>query len=476
MNTPKLSIRFLISIGLGFLVAHAVSANSPNFIIVFGEGSGWTSSSVQMDDLNQDSTGTFPTPNLERLADRGLRFVHGYAASPRCTPSRAALLTGRNPAELRMTFVGNGRSHADANGMINEGAPLLTPAPVLELPRDTLTIAELLKTAGYATAHFGKWHLGRLAPTRHGFDESDGANSNGGPENVDNPVLVQGPKTTDFGIDFMRRQTESNTPFYLQISHYPDQSVKRRTASSAPDIGDRELGRLLDAVDQLGLTESTYIIYTTDHGTPGRNRPLTGGKGSVWEGGLRVPFIVAGPKIPAGENPRVRVTATDLLPTLAELAGINIPAKTPLDGGSFAAVLHNPASVEVLRPRDHWVVHFPHYDHDPLGPASAIYQDNFKLIRFYESGDHHLFDVEKDPNEQDDLFKAHPKVAAKFSAKLDAYLESIDAQMPVINPVPNPDQESARSRGGNRRERPERDRRNNRDSRCGRDSGQRGNR
>ena len=178
-------IGLLVLLLLGFGAVHHTVAQRraaprpPNFIILLGEGQGWSSTSVQMDEAVPASKSRFiQTPNLERLAKEGMRFANAYAASPRCTPSRAALLTGKTPALLRMTYIAV--SEAD------HSLRLIEPSPVLELPEAEMTIAELLKSAGYATAHFGKWHVGRANPARHGFDENDGANGSGGP-NFTNP-------------------------------------------------------------------------------------------------------------------------------------------------------------------------------------------------------------------------------------------------------------------------------------------------
>lgn len=221
VGLQQLAVTF--SVLLISCTSFAASPTQPNFIVVLGEGSGWTSSSVQMDDRNPASkSSTIKTPNIERLAAAGMRFSDGYAASPRCTPSRAALFTGRSPAALHITFVNEGKrdSAGEANGRA------ITPNASTELDAAETTIGELLKRAGYATAHFGKWHVGRVSPSQHGFDESDGATGNGGPDNVSSPNPKQALAMTAKGVNFMERQVKAGKPFYLQLSHYPNQPEK----------------------------------------------------------------------------------------------------------------------------------------------------------------------------------------------------------------------------------------------------------
>ena len=457
-------MRTLFGACLGALLSASLlgAEKQPNFVLILGEGAGWTSSSVQMDDRNPASKGAdIKTPNLERLAAAGLRFSDGYAASPRCTPSRAALFTGRSPAALHMTFIGDGRGRSDAEVKTR----VIPPHALLELPEAETTIGELLKRGGYATAHFGKWHVGRAPPSRHGFDESDGPTGNGGPENVANPNPKQALAMTAHGIDFMERQVKARRPFYLQMSHYPSQGEKDRRGgrnrgadNQNEEIStvDRTLGQILDAVERLGLKGSTYIIYTTDHGTPGRNPPFTGGKGIVWEGGLRVPLIVVGPGIKAGACSHVRVSATDLFPTLAELAGIKEPLPKGLEGGSFVPLLMNDGMGTVKRPREEFIVHFPHYDKDQIGPASALILGHYKLIRAYESGAVYLFDLSTDMGERNNLAKQMPDKAAELNQRLTDYLKAMNAQMPSPNPNYDPSQAAntlpgeKRKGGGNR--------------------------
>jgi arylsulfatase A-like enzyme len=446
---------------LALLAANSLTvavAAPPNFIVIYGEGSGWTSTSVQMDDRNPASkSSTIKTPNSERLAAAGMRFSDGYAPSPRCTPSRAALLTGKNPAALHMTFVGDGRRGLQEGEFLNSGEKLLTPWPQLKLPAETVTIAEYLKRAGYATAHFGKWHLGRVSPSQHGFDESDGPTGNGGPDNVSNPNPKQALAMTAKGIEFMERQVKANKPFYLQLSHYPNRPEKgggKRLPENADDETanvDQTLGQLLDAVARLSLGTNTYILYTTDHGTPGRNSPLTGGKGTVWEGGLRVPFIIVGPGVKAGACSHVRVNATDLFPTFAELAGAKDALPHGMEGGSFAGVLKNGGIGADKRPREEVIVHFPHYDKDAQGPASAIYVGDLKLIHVYETDALKLFNIANDPGERHDLAPQQPDKAKELDARLMAYLTAVNAQLPKPNPNYDASKLTETNRGGGKR-------------------------
>lgn len=464
----------LLSCALGVLLStmlFAATPPRPNFVVILGEGHGWSSTSVQMDDAVPGSKSAYTrTPNLEKLAAAGMRFADFYAASPRCTPSRAALFTGKSPAQLHMTFIGEGKkdSGADVNGRV------IPPLALVELPAGETTIADLLKRAGYTTAHFGKWHVGRVSPSQHGFDESDGATSNGGPDNVANPHPKQLYGMTDRGMDFMTRQVKAGKPFYLQLSHY----ASRQGGDASPEalaavkgwggnLNDRELaeaaadwdldiafGMLLKNMGELGIASNTYVIFTTDHGTPGKNPPLVGGKGTVSDGGLRVPFIVSGPGIKAGSCSHVRAIDVDLLPTIAELAHVAEPLPKGVEGGSFVAVLNNAGMGTVKRPREEFVVHFPHYDKDAIGPASAIFLGDFKLIRIYETGGLRLFNIAKDPGERRDLAQETPDKARELNQRLTDYLLAMNAQMPKPNPNYDPTKPTELKRGGPRKAQP----------------------
>ena len=418
----------------------------PNFIFILGEARGWTSTSVQQDeDIADSRSSMFLTPNLDRVAAEGMTFSDFYAPSPRCMPSRASYFAGRSPAQIHMTFIPeNGRDGTPVGNVV-------PPMPLTTLPPDLLNVASMLKSVGYATAHFGKWHAGNINPSMYGFDESDGPTTNVGPAGDVHPNPIEAFGITERGIDFMLRQTEAGHPFYLQLSHYggtdqanslPDTyaaEAARLAGHSAKDIADSAvirdmdttIGQVLDELDTLGIADRTYIFFSADHGRSGANanEPLNQGKGTVWEGGIRVPLLIRGPGIPQGTHSHVRATQVDLLPTMAELAQVPGPLPAELEGGSLWSVLTS-GTGEVARSREAFVVHFPHYDKDPAGPASAIILGPYKLIHFYEDDSLHLYDIEQDYAEQHDLAAQMPDRVQELSQRMADYLTAVGAQMP----------------------------------------------
>lgn len=426
----------------------------PNFLVIMGEAQGWASMSSPMDDRNPEGSKSafIRTPNLDALAERGIRFSDFYAASPRCTPTRAALFSGRSPAALHMTFVGESKGE----GGVNPGDRVMAPPTTTQLPAEVDTYGTILKRAGYATAHFGKWHVGRDDPKVNGFEENDGPNSNGGPENVNEPNPVQCYATAKLGMDFMTRQVKSKKPFLLQISHYPGKAIESATAEmieavkkrlnnriDSNRIGmaagneeiDKTIGLVLAKLEELGQIENTYIFYTADHGAQGGNAngALTKGKGTIWEGGLRVPLLVAGPGIKPRQFSHVRASSVDVMPTILDLAGIK-QVPRGVEGVSLVDVLKKDAKTPPKRLRDEFVVHFPHYDKDPIGPASAIVYQNWKMIRVFETEQRHLFDLNNDISEQNDLAALNPKIVLELDNRMMDYLRGVKAGMPRPNP------------------------------------------
>ena len=443
-------------------------AARPNFVFIEAEAQGWSSTSVDMD-------GTPPsvarpaglTPNIERLAADGMRFSDFYVSCPRCTPSRASWVTGISPAKLHMTYQSEGgagkRDGEDRYKLLR----MIPPTPDTDLPAGVRTTGALLHDRGYASAHFGKWHVGRAAPSAVGFDVCDGANSNQGPDHDGKPNPKQAALITDRGIEFMRAQVKAGKPFYLQLSHYgfgseddvtpeslaaakarvPGLSGKPMAAVAGAREVDFQVGRVLAALKELGIAGTTYVFYGSDHGAQGGgghqpNPPFSGAKGSVAEGGIRIPFIADGPGIKAGSVCAVRATNMDFLPTLLELSGK--PAAKPehpdaqaaIEGTSLVPLLRGGGTGAIHRPHDETFIHFPHYDLSNGGPASAVYSGDWKLVRNYDTGKVTLYEISKDRAEAHDVASEHADVVKELQARLDAYLKSIDAQMPKPNPDP----------------------------------------
>ncbi|MBI1304303.1 MAG: sulfatase-like hydrolase/transferase [Phycisphaera sp.] len=462
-------------------LAKPAATSQPNFIFIQAEATGWSSISVDMDGVPPSHARPKGlTPNLETMAAEGMRFSDFYASCPRCTPSRASFVTGISPAKLHMTYQNEGGNSRREQGN-GEGYTLMkmVPPEVEEyIPKGVKTTAEWLKELGYTSAHFGKWHAGRADPKANGFDASDGPNSNQGPERGVAPNPKQATVITDKGIAFMREAVKAGKPFYVQISHYGFGSEEEATPESlafakslvsgvsgkpmgaiaGQHLVDQQIGRVRAALKEMGIDDNTYIFFSADHGAQGggggsgggrggrnsANPPFSGAKGSVSEGGIRVPFIVVGPGVPAGVVSRVRATGMDLVPTMRDLAGKPIEkaadpdAQTAVEGGSLVPVIkssgENAGKGTVARTREEIVIHFPHYDLNNGGPASAIYLGEHKLVRNYDAGTVKLYDIAKDRAESNDLAASMPERVKELEAKLDAYLKAIKA--PMATPAP----------------------------------------
>ena len=454
----------------------ANESTAPNFVVILTDDQGWGTTSAMYDPQHPLSKSDFfQTPNLERLIAQGMRFTQAYSAHPNCSPSRAALLTGRSPAALHFTDI-CGR---DA-GPLYEGNRLIPPQHISDLPKNEKTIPELLKAANpdYVAAHFGKWHLRGGGPQQHGFDASDGATSNR--EGSTKGNLPEDPKRcfsiTKRGVDWMRQQAAAGRPFYLQVSHYATHlgyqsrpATKERFESAAPGerhqnvpyaamIADMDeaVGQLLDAINSAGVSENTYVVYTADNGTyptddaGNINGPLRGSKATIWEAGVRVPFVVAGPGIESGSLCRQPAIGYDVLPTVCELAGRAQWPKT-VEGGSLVPALRQ--SGEIKRPRDYLVFHWPHYQHEKKSkPDSTLIAGNRKLHYWWEEDQVALFDLETDLAEQNDLAAATPQEARMLKRQLFQYLDEVNAQRPETNPEYDPRTDPALVRAGRRNE------------------------
>ena len=438
----------------------------PNFIFMVSDDQGWDGLSVQMHDAVAGSKSDFyQTPNIEKLAQQGMRFSAAYSPAPVCAPTRCSLQTGKSPAKNHWTTV------APLQGAA-ENHKLVPPIHGRNLAMGETTIAEVLQQAGYTTAHYGKWHLGGGGPGNHGYDVHDGntGNQDAAPHVDPNPVDIFGMSRR--ANAFMEENTKAGKPFFIQLSyyalHYPQnalastrQAYKNRLrgrnyreinrAAITEDL-DTGVGMIMDQVEKLGIGDHTYLIYMSDNGAGGRGLGvLRGSKGSLWEGGIRVPLIIQGPGIEPNTFCDERVVGIDLFPTLCELGGVSQPLPAGIEGGSITSLLSGGKGV-VERPREELVFHFPHYQSGD-GPHSAIMLDDYKLIKLYETDKLYLFDLSKDIGEENDLAGRKPEVVAKLHDRLNEYLASVDAQMPQPNPYYDPSWPVGGRRGRNNRRR-----------------------
>lgn len=454
---------FSITCGL----AHA--ADRPNIVFMMSDDQAWNGLSVAMHpELAWSKNSVVDTPNLEKLAAQSMRFSAAYAPASVCSPTRLSLQTGKSPAALHWTKAAPAET----------GHRMLEPRNVKQIDRNETTIGELLQSAGYATAHYGKWHINGGGPAANGYDDGDGdigneyAHQYGDP----NPADIFGMAKR--AIVFMDKNKQAGKPFFIQMSwhalHAPQNAMKATLAKYAQRMNSSEddkrvgsaaiaenldtgVGMVVDAIDRLGLADNTFVIYMSDNGSGGggggmggkggARGGLSGGKGGVWEGGIRSPFIIRGPGIPAGSWCHERIVGYDLFPTYCEWAGI--PAsKLPenIEGGSIVNLLDDGKGA-VKRPREEMIFHFPHYQGGD-GPHSALFLGNLKLMKFYEDNRLALFDIAADISEQNDLSQQMPQKAKELDKLLVQYLHDIDAQMAKPNPDYDPSQEPAARKGG----------------------------
>jgi len=456
-----------ISIIVSFLIAANAFAfgedRAPNFILILADDLGWGSTSAMADpQVPESRSDFFRTPNVERLAADGMRFTQGYAPHCNCSPTRASILTGQSPAALHFTDIVERKG-----GVPQPENQLVAPRHAAGISAEDHTLPELLKAARpeYRTAHFGKWHVASGGPEKHGYDVSDGPTGNG--EGNQGANLPNDPKKafsiTERAIEFIRQQKAEGHPFYLQVSHYathlreqsrPDtlhtfQAMTAGKRHNNVPFGamlndlDTAIGRLLDAVKEAGIAEHTYIIFTSDNGgnptdDPGNiNGPVRGWKASLWEGGVRVPFIVTGPGIKAGSVSRTPVVGYDILPTVCDLAGVGKWPKA-IEGGSLKPVLADP-SAGVKRPHDFLVFHWPHYQNAKGStPDTTILRNGWKLHYWWETDSVQLFHLSADLAEEKDVAQAEPERAAELKKLLTDYLSSVSAQRPTPNPGYDP--------------------------------------
>jgi len=483
MNTRSLlATSFALMVPLAALLAADMPKTSakPNIVFILIDDMAWFETPVRMDpDMPASAMAFRNMPHVEKLAAQGMTFSNARAAAGMCAPSRCSIQTGMMTAHH--LFSGNGGFGSKTDGTVEYltrkqdlKLPLLTPEPQGNIRYPS--IGDVLKTAGYATAHFGKWHVYGGGPAKHGYDESDGETDNKeGHPAVDSTtgkkeITTDDPKhmfsITHRSVDFMERQVRAGKPFFVQISHYAMHAAyqarkatlekyeknplfakitnKREReatilrAAMAEDL-DTSIGMVLAKLDELGIAQNTFVVFTSDNGYHGWNeghQPLRGGKWWLWEGGLRVPLIIRGPGIPAGSRSDVNVVGYDFLPTFADFAGATSCLSKDVDGVSFKPVLLNQPIPASLAKRAIYF-HYPHYRVSP--PCSAIVRGDMKLIHFYEwPNDFFLYDLANDLGERNNLAKAKPDVAAQMQQDMMTRLKAVGAYFPKPNPNADP--------------------------------------
>jgi len=462
----------LLAIGVN-CSAGANEDQPPNIILILADDQGWTGSSVLMDArVPKSKSDLYQTPSLERLAGEGMLFSNAYAPAPNCSPTRMSIQTGKTAVRLGATdivdVVPDETGKATYQSFYERfylNKPLLVQLPIRELPDAEVTIAELLKQQKpqYVTAHFGKWHMNGGSPGRHGYDEHNGPTANAeGKAGEPDPKLTG--EITRQSLDFMQRQVKEQRPFFMQVSYYAvhtpvrasSETVTRYKAldsfihtnndyAAMTEEMDQSLGEILAYVDELGISDNTYVIYTSDNGGElwaTHNAPLAKGKTHLWEGGIRVPLVIRGPGIPAGVQSNVPAIGYDLLPTIAAWAGTDNDLPDNIDGGSLDAILAGDGTGKVERPTEAFFWYYAGYrNHKHVVPHAAIRKGNYKLIREFDSDRVYLFDLARDLSETTDMSRFKPEVTKDLADELDHYFDKVGIMRPTTNPDYDPDKD-----------------------------------
>ncbi|TAN36766.1 MAG: DUF4976 domain-containing protein [Verrucomicrobia bacterium] len=403
----------------------------------------------------------YETPNVTRLAQRGMRFTNAYAACAVCSPSRASIMTGKYPARLHLTDWIPGEKPPP-------NAKLQPPDWCKHLPLEEVTVAEAFKKAGYSTALIGKWHLGDTdySPEKQGFDVNIAGGHWGQPATYFSPYkhaypnLPDGPqgeyltdRLTDEALKFI--EGHATQPFLLHFCHYAvhmplmaKPEMMEKYSAKAARLGqkwnpayaamvesvDQSLGRVLNRLEELKIADHTVVIFMSDNGGQlgaTTNVPLRAGKGHPYEGGIREPLIIAWPGVvQAGSACATPVISTDFFPTMLDMAGLPLMPENHCDGVSLAPLLRQTGTLQ--RPALFW--HFPHYRKSCHSPYGIVRQGDWKLIEFYEDGAAELFNLKDDESETKNLAATNPAKTAELKAVLHQWREQVGAQMPTPNP------------------------------------------
>ncbi|MEG1635691.1 MAG: sulfatase, partial [Rikenellaceae bacterium] len=439
----------------------------------------------------------YETPNIDKISRSGITFTNGYATCQVSSPSRASIMTGKyTPRHAITSWIGD-PSGAKWQAMGRQ-TKMLPPEYAQNLDTSEFTIAEAMRENGYATFLAGKWHLGGdgSTPEDHGFDINIGGYEAGSPKGgyfspYNNPKLTDGPKGENLSLRLANEtakfitnhtKTERDQPFFAYLSFYavhgPIQTSKDRWAyyrQKADSMGiaengflidrtlpvrqtqdnpiyagliaqmDDAIGVLLDRIEQLGLTENTIIVFTSDNGGVSSgdnfstsNLPYRGGKGRQWEGGIREPFMISYPKaIKAGDINDTPVIGTDFYPTLLEMTSAPARPAQHLDGVSLVPLFKG----DSLQPRDlFW--HYPHYGNQGGDPSSIIRSGDWKLILYHEDNHVELYNLATDKTEREPLNALYPQKVTELTAKLQKWLTDVDAKFPTANKQYDPQKEA----------------------------------
>lgn len=451
---------------------HTKTGKKPNIVFILIDDLGWK-------DVGFMGSRYYETPNIDKLASRGMVFTNAYANAPNCAPSRACLMSGKYTPRHGVYTVGNperGRAHQ---------RKLIPAMNKTVLDPEFITIPEALRKSGYVSASMGKWHLGTdpaAGPVAQGFDVNIAGDHRGSPGGggyfgpYKNPNLSDGPKgeyltdrLTDEAVKFI--ETNKDGPFFLYLPHYavhtPIQAKKElikkyekktpHNGQSNPkyaamiDSTDQGVGRIMDTLDKLNLTENTIVIFFSDNGGYGpatSMAPLRGAKGMLYEGGIRVPMIVSLPgRIKANTTCETPVIGTDFYPTLLDMTQTKKPDGYQLDGESLVPLLTQSKSFN----RDSIYFHFPAYlqaypkSQSPwrTTPAAAIRKGNYKLIEFFEDRTLELYDLKDDIGETNNLAKKMPDKTKELYNDMIKWRKSVNAPVPTeANPLYDPDRKT----------------------------------
>jgi arylsulfatase A-like enzyme len=452
-----------LATGLIFLAAPAptrAAAPAPklNVVLILADDLGWT-------DLHCFGSEYYETSHIDRLARDGVKFTQAYSACTVCSPSRAALLTGKYPARLQITDW--------IPGLPPENPKLLVPDWTKYLPLEEFTLANALHADGYATASIGKWHLGNEPywPEKHGFDINLAGTEAPNPKTYFAPykiaILPEGPDgeylTDRLGMEANRFiEQHKDQPFFLYLPHFavhlPVQAkppliekyrAKRKPGQQQQNAGyagmiesmDDTVGSIRKKLEDLKLADHTLVIFASDNG--GRvpttsNLPLRVGKGSCYEGGTRVPLIFYWPGVTKpGSICDTPVIGMDLYRTILEAVGVKAGADKGVDSVSLVPLLRQTGGLK----RDELFWHYPHYQHYQLGgttPYGAIHKGDFKLIEFFDDMRVELYNLRDDIGEQHNLAAQMPAKVEELRTRLHAWRKEVGAQMPTRNPNYDP--------------------------------------